>query len=331
LFTVSLANGKQFSSAPGEKLLDAAGRSGLVLPHSCRSGRCSACKCRPLSGSSTPLSSELGISIQEREDGWILSCVRTATSDLKLDINDLGRFAPYAVKTTPCKIHALEKWSSDFLRVFLRFPPGVELKYFAGQYVELRRSASAKRSYSIANAPREDGIIELHIQRVDGGEFSQYWFESAKVNDLLRLTGPHGTFFVQDVSDLDLIFLATGTGFAPIKAIMESLERLKPEERPRGVWFYWGGRTIDRLYSELPRTTFPVCFMPVLSRAPDSWAGSRGYIQDVVLSNNHDFESAMVFACGGTSMIFGARQALLNAGLSPARFMSDAFVSSGDI
>ena len=330
MFTVSLANGKQFSSTPGEKLLDAAERSGLVLPHSCRSGRCSACKCRPLSGSSTPLSSELGLSIQEREDGWILSCVRAASSDLELDINDLGRFTPFAVKTTPCKIHALERWSSDFLRVFLRFPPRVDLKYFAGQYVNLTMSTGGKRSYSIANAPREDGIIELHIQRVDGGQFSQYWFGSAKVNDLLRLTGPHGTFYLHDVSDKDLIFLATGTGFAPVKAIIESLERLSLEERPRGVWFYWGGRTIDRLYSEIPRTTFPIYFTPVLSRAPSSWVGFKGYIQDAVLFNNHDFERALVFACGGTLMISGARQALLDAGLSPARFMSDAFVSSGE-
>lgn len=330
MFSVTLANGNKFSAEPGEKLLEAAARGGLSLPHSCRTGRCSACKCRPLSGSSVALTSELGLSTEERESGWILSCVRAATSDLALDLEDLGRFAPHPIQTMPCKIKSIEPWSSEFLRVVLRFPPGVSLKYFAGQYVDLTIADGLKRSYSIANAPRDDGLVELHIQRVEGGALSRYWFAAAKENDLLRLSGPHGTFFLKDVAGKDLIFLATGTGFAPIKAIIESLDRLSSEDRPREAWFYWGARTADRFYSAIPTTTYPLRFVPVLSRAADSWAGLRGYVQEAVLSNRHALESSLVLACGGEAMIFGAKQALLAAGLPASRFMSDAFVSSGE-
>ena len=233
--TIFLTSGKSFSSESNETLLDAAARANVVLPYSCRTGRCSTCKSKVVDGVTTATKPELGLTAGEKADGWILSCVRTATTDVRLDADDLGDLSLPAQKTLPCRVAAIHKLGVDIVRVVLRMPPTAQFAFLPGQYVNMIGPGGVRRSYSIAGSDALAKTIELHIRAVDGGEMSHYWFDVAKEGDLLRLNGPLGTFFLHNIGKLDLVFLATGTGIAPVKAMLDSLA-LRPEaDRPRSV------------------------------------------------------------------------------------------------
>ncbi len=326
---VQLKNGKVFSSKSGESLLDAATNAGIALPYSCKTGRCSSCKCKVLSGETFPLTSETGLSDAEKVEGWILSCVRTATSDVTLEVEDLGDLTLPPVKTQPCRISSIEKVAPDVIKVVLRLPPNAVIDFIPGQYIEVIGPGGVRRSYSLANAPRSDNTLELHIRKVEGGVMSQFWFDHAAVNDLLRLRGPQGTFFLRDAAQRDLIFLATGTGIAPVKAMLEILPSFSTNQQPKSVTVLWGGRQEQDLYFDVASLCGHHRYIPVLSRAGENWLGERGYIQDALLRQQPDFNNCSVYACGSDAMIHSANTALTTAGLSRNRFYSDAFVCSG--
>ena len=221
---VTTTAGKTFKVAPAESILDAALKDGVQLAYSCRTGRCSSCKCKVGSGSTSAMSPEWGLSEDERAQGWVLACVRTAETDLSIEADDLSGQTITPPKTLPCRIHTLERLAPDVLKVTLRLPPNSPLAFLPGQYIDIIGQGGVRRSYSVANASRADQALELHIRAVEDGVMSRYWFEQAKPNDLLRLNGPLGTFFLRGVEQLDLVFLATGTGIAPVKAMLEGLE-----------------------------------------------------------------------------------------------------------
>jgi CDP-4-dehydro-6-deoxyglucose reductase len=325
---ITLANGKQFHAEASETMLDAALRAGIVLEHSCKTGRCGSCKTQLHGASSISLVDEIGLSQAEREAGWILTCARSATSDVQLDVEDLGDIQVYPAKTLPCRIQSLERLSQDVLRVILRLPPNQVLDYHPGQYIDVIGKDGLRRSYSVANAPASDKSIELHIRQVPGGAMSRYWFEDACVNDLLRLNGPLGTFFLRDVAGLDLVLLATGTGIAPIKAMLEGLAAGPLERLPHSISVYWGGRVSQDLYWNPEEFGLALRYVPVLSRCDSAWTGARGHVQQAVLQSGPTLDQAVVYACGSLAMIEGARAQLVAAGLNGRRFYSDAFVSS---
>jgi CDP-4-dehydro-6-deoxyglucose reductase len=322
---ITLANQRQFTANAGTSVLDAALAEGVVLEHSCRTGRCGSCKAQVVSGASHALLAETSLSDAERQAGWILTCAREATSDLVLDIEDLGALAGISTKTQPCRIASLDRLAADVLRVVLRLPPNAGFAFLAGQYIDITSPQGDKRSYSIASDMRS-ATIELQIRQVDGGAMSRYWFEQAKVNDLLRFRGPLGTFFLRDVAGLDLVFLATGTGIAPIASMLAQLPHLAAERQPKSVSLYWGARHLSDLYLDLAAPGLR--YTPVLSRAADDWQGRRGHVQDVLLSDAPDLARTAVYACGSPAMIDAARAALTAAGLPAKRFLADAFVSS---
>ncbi len=326
---VTLANHKQFEAAPGVAILDAARSAGIVLEHSCRTGRCGTCKTPVREGRTIPLFPETSLTRTEREAGMVLTCARSAAEDLHLDIEDLpGGDIP--LKTLPCRIDALERLAPDVLQVRLRLPPNAALRYLAGQAIDVIGKDGLRRSYSIANAPAaadgQAGKLDLHIRKVDGGAFSRYWFVDAKTNDLLRLEGPRGTFFLRDVAGLDLVFLATGTGIAPIKAMLDDLVLRPADAQPRSIALLWGGRVRSDLYWQPEHTG--LAYTPVLSRAEAAWDGARGHVQDVLLQAPRDWARTVAYACGSEAMIDGARARLVAAGLAPQRFLYDAFISS---
>ena len=326
--TVLLSNNKSFEAASDVTLLDAAQAAGLVLEHSCRSGRCSTCKARVLEGSTHALKSDLSLTPEERAGGWVLTCAAAATTDLRLDIEDLGLPADLRAKTFPCRIDSIERVAPDVVTLMLRLPPSAELRYLPGQYIDVLGPGGVKRSYSIANAPQPSARLELHVRQVDGGAMSAYWFHAAKANDLLRLHGPIGTFFLRDVAGLDLVFLATGTGIAPIKAMLEDLSRRPTEAQPASISLYWGGRRPQDLYWVPSFDNLRLRFVPVLSRADDTWRGARGHVQQVFLGESPDLARATVYACGSPAMVDAAKAALVQAGLNSRRYHADAFVSS---
>lgn len=324
-----ISSGRRFACNAGENILDAALRQGVVLEYSCRTGRCGTCRARLTSGSTTAEHVEIGLSAEEQAAGWILTCVRTADSDVSLDVEDLTGIVVHPVRTLPCRVSSVEHLAADVVRVVLRLPPNAPLTYRAGQYVDVIAQGGLRRSYSIANAFAAKGEIELHIRQVSEGRLSAYWFGSAKVNDLLRLRGPLGTCFLRNVAGSDLVFLATGTGIAPIKAMLEELGSAEPAAAPRSVSLYWGGRVRQDLYWDPHDVGFDGLFVPVLSRAGVDWNGARGHVQDVLLANRPDLSRALIYACGSDAMIRAARQRLVDAGLVERSFRSDAFVTSG--
>lgn len=309
-------------------LLDAAAQADVALPYSCRTGRCSTCKCKVVRGETVALQAETGLTAAEQAEGWILGCVRAAASDVVLEVEDLGGVTLPTPRTLPCRIASLDKLAPDVLKVMLRLPPTADFQFMAGQYVDVIGPGGVRRSYSLARAMASDRLLELHIRAVAGGVMSAYWFAQAQVNDLLRLHGPLGTFFLRDPRDLDVIFLATGTGLAPVKAMLESMADAPAEARPRSVRVLWGGRVPTDLYLDLRAIAGPHEDIPVLSRAGNEWRGARGHVQDVLLGLQPDLAQAAVYACGSDAMIHSAREALVQAGLPRQRFYSDAFVCS---
>ena len=324
---VRLPSGKNYELTDGETFLDGALRCGIALPYSCRTGRCSTCKTQTSGGLTVALAEEVGLTATERSAGWILSCVRTAQTDVQLETEDLGDVILSQPVIVPCRIFSLQLLSRDVLRVILRLPPSAKFTFHPGQYIDVIGPKGQRRSYSIANSPSGEKLIELHIGRVANGEMTIFWFEQAKVGDLLRLNGPLGTFFLRDVNSVDLVFLSTGTGIAPVKSILEALEQGLIPVRPRSISVFWGGRILDDLYWDV--SSFKSArFFPVLSRADSSWPGIRGYVQAALLTQQPDWARTRVYACGSEGMIHDAQKLLLEAGLNPNHFVSDAFVAS---
>lgn len=325
---ITLTSGVTFVGSTDRSLLDAASQAGVFFPYSCKTGRCSTCKCKVLDGKTHALHPETGLTEQEKEAGWILGCVRTAETDVTIEADDLGGVVLPAVKTLPCRISHLERLAPDVMQVKLRLPPTAEFGFIPGQYVDVIGPHGIRRSYSLANASFADKVLELHIRAVDGGAMSEYWFTQAKVNDLLRLNGPLGTFFLRETGGIDVVFLATGTGIAPVKAMLESVVDRPADQTPKSITVLWGGRVPDDLYFDVAALRGQHTFVPVLSRAEANWAGQRGHVQNALLAMCTDLSHAAVYACGSDAMIHSAKQQLMQNGLSEKRFYSDAFVCS---
>jgi CDP-4-dehydro-6-deoxyglucose reductase len=327
MYQIKLRNNKTFPCSADSSIFEAALKNGIILEHSCLSARCRSCIVKVLEGKTSNLHEELVLSESEKKEGYILSCNARPLSDIKLDIEDLGDMNLSEVKTFPCKIDTLEKVNSDVLKVKLRLPPSANFNFISGQYVNIIKG-DIKRSYSIANNSNKDSKIELFIKKYENGVMSNYWFEQAKENDLLRLVGPLGTFFYRDSKATDIVLLATGTGIAPVKAILEQINENKNKFNKKRIWVFWGGRFISDLFWKPKLALDNFTFIPVLSRPDENWKGSIGYVQDILVHKINDLENAQVYACGSNEMITSARLLLASYGLKENNFYSDAFVSS---
>ena len=325
---VKLANSTQFKCLPEQTLLDAARLQGITLEHSCRVGRCGVCKAHVLSGNTVALKPEDYLDGKDQSEGLILTCCRTASTDIQLDIEDLGELGGLQIKTLPCRIDSLHLLSADVIEVTLRTPPNSRLEYLPGQYIDIIGRDGLRRSYSIANAPLDNGKITLQVRKVESGQMSRYWFEEAKANDLLRLEGPLGTFCLRNTAVAHLVFLATGTGIAPVKAMLEQLAVAPERVAGKKMHVYWGGRVESDIYWQPRFENLHVNFTPILSRADSDYSGRAGYVQQALLDDRIPLGNAIVYACGSDKMISSAREKLNAAGLPVKNFYSDAFVSS---
>ena len=328
--TIALSSGVTFKQVDGQSILETAESNGLSFAYSCRTGRCSTCKCKVISGNTVPLVDELGLSQKEKDNGWILTCARSATSNLEIEIDDLGDVILPKPALFPCRINSIDKVSKHVIRVGLRLPPSSNFKILPGQYVDIIGPSGVRRSYSVANHVT-DNILEFHIGEVDDGCLSDYWFGTAKINNLLRLNGPLGTFFLRAIKDQDVVFLATGTGIAPINAMIESVKLLAPEDHPKSLTVFWGGRTLDDLYFDPSAENKLLRYVPVLSRSALDWEGQKGYVQDVFLNEHPNLSNCAVYACGSDKMIRSSCEILVKSGLSEKRFFSDAFLPSAPL
>jgi CDP-4-dehydro-6-deoxyglucose reductase len=319
---IILSNGVEFECSSEQSILDAAKQNKITIEHSCSTGRCGVCAA-PLVSGRTKLIKEGTIAENEVKQGDIITCCRAPVTDIYLGIEDLSDIGIIPAVTLPCRISGLNLLNDDVMQVILRTPPNSDFNFVAGQYLDLIYRG-IRRSYSIGNKRRDDGKLYLNIKKVKGGEMSDYLFHHAELNHLLRFEGPLGTFSFREDLSKNIVLLATGTGIAPVKAILEYLEEMNFD---RNIFVIWGGRYLKDLYWNPNCLSLPLTYIPVLSRQTD-WDGAKGYVQDALLALGLDFTSTTIYACGSEIMIKESLKLLLDNGLPRNRYYCDAFVSS---
>jgi CDP-4-dehydro-6-deoxyglucose reductase len=320
-----IPSGIEFEVKDGQTILAGALAANINLEYSCSNGQCGECKVVLASGEvlSDKCNTEITL-----HGGEILSCASYPQNDLVVQAKYFKELDGIKRKILPAKVDSFQYILDDVLLLTLRLPPAAVLDFLPGQYIDLMWSGS-KRSYSIASHNLIDNKLELHIKKVDQGLFSEVLFNELKVNQMFRLNGPLGTFFIRE-GTAPIIFICTGSGFAPVKSMIEGL---LAGNSTRDIYIYWGARNREDLYSELPyrwaRDFENIHFTPVLSRENQLLNGeSSGYCQDVIVEQHKELTGLEVYACGSTVMIHAAKTKLIDQGLKIENFHSDAFLPS---
>jgi CDP-4-dehydro-6-deoxyglucose reductase len=329
-------SGHQFIVEEDETILEAALRQGFSLPYGCRNGACGSCKGKVLSGAlDYGTHSATALKDEEKTQGRALFCRARPLTDLTIEAKEIGAARDIVVKTLPCRVEQLEKRADDVMVMKIKLPANERLQFLAGQYIDFQLKDGKTRSYSLANPPHDDALLELHVRHVLGGLFTDTVFSTLKARDILRLKGPLGSFFIREDSDKPMIFIAGGTGFAPIKGM---LEHAFAEHTDREMVLYWGVRALKDLYmAELPRQWQAeqpnFSFIPVLSNPQpvDHWQGRTGFVHEAVLADFADLSGYQVYACGAPVMVDSAREAFTRTrGLPEDEFFADSFVYAAD-
>lgn len=329
-------SGRTFGVEGGEAILAAAIRQGIGMPYGCKDGACGSCKCKKLEGTVVHGTHQSkALSAEEEANGLILTCCAVPQTDVVLESRQVTDESAFPVRKMPARVNSLAKVSHDVMVVKLQLPANDTLRYHAGQYVEFILRDGARRSYSMANAPHNGPGVELHIRHMPGGKFTDHVFTAMKEKEILRVEGPFGSFFLREDSDKPMILLASGTGFAPIKALIEHMQ-FKGIQRPATL--YWGGRRPSDLYMddwvrdklvEMPHLTY----VPVISNAlpEDNWTGRTGFVHKAVLEDHPSLAEHQVYACGAPIVVDSARaEYSAQAGLPPEDFFADSFTTEAD-
>jgi CDP-4-dehydro-6-deoxyglucose reductase len=339
-FTVTVQpSGASFKVERDEAVLAAAIRQGVGLPYGCKDGACGSCKCKMVEGRVIHGAHQSkALSTEEEDAGFILTCCAAPQTDLVIQ----ARTVPVGdtpVRKMPTRVISIEKRAPDVAVLKLQLPANDGLRYRAGQYVEFILRDGSRRSYSMANGPdvgtSGPPAIELHIRHMPGGKFTDHVFGAMKEKDILRMEGPFGSFFLRDESDKPIVLLASGTGLAPIKAIVEHMQA-KAITRPAVL--YWGCRSKADLYlhdwvQETAKTLPNLRYVPVLSepKAEDGWTGRTGFVHQAVMADLPDLSGHQVYACGAPIMVESAqRDFTAQCGLPADEFYADAFTSEAD-
>jgi len=339
-FTISVQpSGRAFLAQSNETMLTAAIRQGVALPYGCKDGACGSCKCKKLSGTVVhAVFQPKAMTTEEEAAGLVLTCRATPTSDVMLESRQVTAEGAFPVKKMPVRVSQLTRLSADVMQLRLQLPAAEPFRYHAGQYVDFLLRDGDRRSYSMANAPHNQGTpahIELHLRHMPGGKFTDQVFGSMKEKDILRIEGPYGSFYLREDSNSPLIFLASGTGFAPIKALIEHMQH-RSINRP--VALYWGGRRPSDLYMHDWLTEQTVAmpnlrYTPVISEplAEDNWTGRTGLVHQAVMTDWPNLAEHQVYACGVPVMVDAAKRDFTALCSLPAdSFFADSFTSAAD-
>ena len=337
LFSVLVQpSGRAFNVAQGEAILSAGIRQGIGMPYGCKDGACGSCKCKLVSGTVQHGTHQFkALSPEEESAGWVLTCCAVPQTDLVLESRQVTELGALPIKKMPVRVTTMARKSPDVMALQLQLPANDSFAYRAGQYVEFILRDGVRRSYSMANAPHLGPHIELHIRHMPGGKFTDHAFGAMKEKDILRVEGPYGSFFLREDSNKPIILLASGTGFAPIKALLEHMEH---QGIKRPVILYWGARRPADLYMDawakeqaqlMPNLTY----VPVVSDAlpQDQWQGRTGFVHRAVLQDFPDLSAHQVYACGAPVVVDSARKDFTElAQLSVDEFFADSFTSEAD-
>jgi CDP-4-dehydro-6-deoxyglucose reductase, E3 len=335
------ASGKQFTVNHDETLLDAALRQGINLPYGCKNGACGSCKGKIVEGQvSHGQHSEGALSKAEETAGSILFCCAQPQSDLLIEAREVQGAGDIAIRKIPCRVNVIERPSGDVAILKLQLPAAERFQFLAGQYLEFLLKDGQRRAYSIANAPDQEGPLELHLRHLPGGLFTDFVFgvstPALKEKDILRFEGPLGSFFLREDSKKPIIFVAAGTGFAPIKSIIEQM-RAKKIQRP--IHLYWGGRRPDDLYLDdlckaWEKEMADFKYIPVISDAlaEDDWQGRTGFVHQAAMADHPNMKDFQVYACGAPIMVSAARDDFSSkCHLPEEEFFADSFTSAADM
>lgn len=333
--------GYSFEVQPGQSVLDAALEADVMLPYSCRGGGCSTCKGKVLEGEFEAGEAPQHILEQDELDqGFTLMCQAHPKTDMRIESPQARLTTDIQIRKMPARVLEMEKLTDDVMRLVVQLPPGQPLMYYAGQYIEFILRDNRRRSYSMANPPQQNNQIELHVRHMPGGAFTDYVFGATepamKERAMLRTEAPYGSFFLREESDKPLVFVASGTGFAPIKAIVEHMQN---QGIQREVRFYWGGRRPKDIYmmdlaQQWAQTIPNFTFVPVVSDAlaEDQWSGRTGFVHHAVMQDLPDLSGWEVYACGAPIMVENAQKDFVEqCGLDAAVFYADAFTSEADL
>lgn len=322
-------SGHKFEVDEGEVVLDAAIRHGLSIPYGCRNGVCGACKGKVVEGK-VRYEDGLPDALSETEAaiGQVLCCKALADSELVLEIHEVTGGSDIPIRKMPVKVAKMERLADDVMLLKFKLPDTERMLFLAGQYIDILPEDGRRRSFSIANPPHDDEFLELHVRLVDGGEFTNFIFDGLMERDILRIEGPFGQFFLREDSTKPKIFVAGGTGFAPVKGI---LEHAFQEGITTPIHLYWGVRTEADLYmaelanSWASRENFS--FIPVLSdlKPEDEWSGRRGMVHEVLLEDFTDLSGYEVYASGPPVMVDAVREGVILKGLPKDQFYFDSF------
>jgi CDP-4-dehydro-6-deoxyglucose reductase len=338
--------GVSFDVPRDEAILSAAIRSGIGLPYGCKDGACGSCKSRLLEGRVIHGAHQLkALSPAEEEAGYILTCCATPQTDCVVEARTVPGAGEFPVLKMPARVSSLQRVAPDVVILRLQLPANVQFRYHAGQYVEFILRDGSRRSYSMANAPLTtppEGDapsaapgVELHLRHMPGGKFTDHVFGAMKEKEILRVEGPFGSFFLREDNLKPMVLLASGTGFAPIKAIIEYM-RSHGIERPATL--YWGCRSKADLYLhewalEAASAVPGLIYVPVLSepKPEDEWTGRTGFVHQVVMTDLPDLGGHQVYACGAPVMVESAqRDFVALCGLPEEEFYADSFTSEAD-
>ena len=329
-------SGRTFECDPDEPVLTAAIRAGVGLPYGCKDGACGSCKCKLVAGDITlGAHQSTALSAAEEAAGFTLACQTRLKSDITLESRVVAGLGEFPIRKLPSRVNTIEQVAPDVKVLKLQLPAGDPLRYHAGQYMEVILRDGMRRSYSMGNAPHNGPGVEFHIRHMPGGKFTDHVFGPMKEREVLRMEGPFGAFFLREDSDKPMILLASGTGFAPIKALIEHMQ-FKRITRPAVL--YWGGRRPHDLYmdawvrarvAEMPTLTY----VPVISDAlpEDGWRGRDGFVHRAVMADFADMSGHQVYACGAPIVIDSARAEFSARCKLPAdEFYADSFVTEAD-
>jgi CDP-4-dehydro-6-deoxyglucose reductase len=318
-----------FSAAPGQSLLDAALDASLNLPHSCKGGNCGSCRARLLDGEiDYPNGPPLGLSETEVAEGYVLLCQARARGDVSLEIPKISTPDQILIKRLPARIERAVPLTHDVMGLYLRLPAAEAFEFQAGQYIDVMLTGGRRRSFSIASPPHDSRLLELHVRRVAGGEFSAPLFHDHKQGALLTIEGPLGQFAYRDGA-APMLLVGGGTGLAPLLSIVRHVVENGIE---RDIRLYWGVRAQRDLYAhaaledQVRRARAGLMsYVPVLSEAPPEWQGRRGFVHEAVLEDFQTIEGYEVYAAGPPAMIEAVRRDFGRHGAAPGRLYFDSF------
>jgi len=331
-------SGQQFEAAEGESILTAALRQNIMLPYGCRDGACGSCKGKILEGAvDYGRYQKRSLTDEEKAHGKALFCQARPLGDLVIEARTLRGAGEIQVKTLPCRVQKMERVTDDVMVLHFKLPANERLQFLAGQYLEFLLKDGSRRSFSMANAPHADEMIQLHVRQVAGGSFTEHVFNKMKERDILRFEGPLGSFVLREESAKPIVFVASGTGFAPIKSILETAFH-KGVTRP--MVLYWGGRRPKDLYLNSLAETWArehasqFKYVPVISEAlpEDAWKGRTGFVHRAVMEDFPDLSGHQVYACGVPIMVESAQKDFTTVCKLPEdEFFADSFTTQADL